>query len=74
MFAVGELLNGALQRGLRVPIQIAFHIPCETLSQHFGAPPQVLLQAAIQHQNLVIGSAERYQRDANNQRDDQSSA
>jgi hypothetical protein len=49
MFPVGELLDGALQGMLRVPVQIAFYVPCETLSQYLRPPLQVFLQAAVQH-------------------------
>src|SRR6202034_1188743 len=74
MFTVGELLNGALQRTLCVPLQIAFHTACQTLTQNLGTPPQFLLEGTVQHQNRIIGGTKRPQRDAKNQRDDQSSA
>ena len=74
MFAVSKLLDSALDGTRRVPFQIAFHVPRETLSQYFRAALQVFLEVSVQHQNLVIRGAKRYQRDADNQRDDQSNA
>src|SRR5271169_3249883 len=74
MFPVGELLDSSLQGVLGVPFQITLNISGETLSQHLGTMLQVFLQPPVQHEHLVIRSAERHQGDANNQRDDESSA
>src|SRR5271167_1799345 len=74
MFPVGELLDSSLQGVLGVPFQITLNISGETLSQYLGTMLQVFLQPPVQHEHLVIRSAERHQGDANNQRDDESSA
>src|SRR5258708_29273606 len=74
MFPVGKLLNISLQGVLGIALQIAFHIPRETLSQHFGAPLQVFSQPLFLDKNLVVRRAKRYQNYADDERDDESSA
>jgi hypothetical protein len=74
MIPVGKLLDGALGGVLRVPLQIAFHVSAKTLAQHLSAPLQIFLEPAVEYHDLVGRSAQRYQQDADNERDDESGA
>ena len=74
MIPVGILLDGVLEVVLRIPLKIALHVSGKTLAQHLCAVLQIFLQPPVEHHYLVVRRAQRYQRYANNERDDQSGA
>jgi SAM-dependent MidA family methyltransferase len=59
---------------LGVTIEIAFDVLGEAFAQYFSAVLEILSQTALLHENLIVRRTERYQRDANDERDDKSGA
>jgi hypothetical protein len=65
---IGEALYRSLERLNRVSLEIAFNISRQALPQHLGTPLEIAPQGALLHNDFVVGSAKRNQRDTDNER------
>src|SRR5581483_4872006 len=74
VLAVSELLDCFLQGALGIAFQIALHIRRQAIAKDGCAAIQVSAHSPAQHQHLIVGGTQGYERDPDNQGDDKPGA
>ena len=64
MFAIAEMLHRPPEVLLGIAVQIALYVARQALAQNFGPVLQIAPHGSILHIHLIIRSAQRDQRDA----------